>query len=153
MATKEFLKNLEQLSPINVGGEKYHLVFHDKRWRVDGSPGTVNFPHAKIYLDTSLENNRILAILTHELIEVINDKFSLELPHSSICIMEDAFTGILRNNKEYTEMLGKYSSDYTGNKYEFSDFMETKEMQIEEREVEDTKTSGKKEKAKKKKQS
>jgi hypothetical protein len=152
MATKEFLRQLEKISPLNVGGEKYHLVFHEKRWRLDGSPGTVNFPHAKIYLDTSLENNRIIAILNHELLEIINDKYSLELPHPILCVLENTTTEILRDNKEYRELLPKYVSDYTGNNYDFKDFTETEELQIEETpmETKDPPTTKSKKKAKKK---
>lgn len=132
MATKEFIKNLAKLSPIEIGGEKYDLVFHDKRWRESGSPGTVIFPHAKIYLDVSLENNRILGILTHELIEIINEKFSLTLPHPSICILEGAMTSIFRDNKELGQLITSHSDDYNGNSYEFSDFYTPEEVQVEE---------------------
>ena len=132
MATEKFLKKLLKVSPIDILGEKYHLVFHTKRWLAEGSPGTVNFPHEKIYIDISMENNRILSILLHELMEIINDRYSLELPHTTICIITEGLMSIFRDNSDFSSIMDSFSFDCSGNDYAFEDFEETKKLQIEE---------------------
>ena len=131
MATKKFLEKLANVSPVDILGENYHIVLHDKRWIQEGSPGTVNFPHRKIYLDTALENNAILSLLIHEVLEVLNDRFDLHLEHNKICILGELLIYIFKKNTELGPLFTKFITDCSGNLYDFKDFEETKNTQVE----------------------
>lgn len=123
MATKKFLKMLVKMTPLNILGTDYDIILHEKKWITTGSPGTVNFPHAKIWLDVSLDDDRIVDILLHEILEVIKDRFTIEeLPHTALCAIEFGIMDVLRHNSMFRKAIGMASLGTKGNKYEFKDF-------------------------------
>ncbi len=124
MATDKLQEQLIKMSPLNILGADFHLVLHPKRWRNKGTPGTVNFPMAKIYLDTSLDDNRLIEILFHEILEVLVDRFTLkDLSHVGICALEFGIMEVFRNNDVFRRTIGDvYTNE--GNEYKFEDFEE-----------------------------
>jgi len=131
MATKKLLKQLVDMTPLNILGLEYDIVLHPKRWLSSGSPGTVVFPHAKIYLDTSLSDDRIIEILFHEIMEVVLDRFTIrEISHIGICALEFGVMDVLRHNPKFRKAIGTACMGTRGNTYDFSDFEENKGAEI-----------------------
>lgn len=153
MATKRLMQQLIKMSPINVLGADFHLVLYPKRWQKVGTPGSVNFPMAKIHLDTSLDDNRLIEILFHEILEILVDRFTLKgLDHIGICALEFGLMDTFRSNLILRKLIGEvYTNE--GNTYEFSDFeaKETKfEQQSPQKALKNLKKKTKKGKSKKK---
>lgn len=151
MATQKLMEQLIKMSPLNVLGADFHLVLHEKRWRNKGTPGTVNFPLAKIYLDTSLDDNRLIEVLFHEIIEILVDRFTLkDLSHVGICALEYGIMEVFRSNEIFRKLIGDV---YTtgGNEYKFEDFEEeTVQPQSLKKALKELRKDKKKNKARKK---
>lgn len=127
MATKKFLKKLVSMSPMNILGIRYELLLCERRWKETGSPGTVNFPFSKIYLDVSLSDERILEVLLHEILEVIKDAFTIEIEHPELCGIHLGIMDVLRHNQEFRKAIGTMSSTGDGSGYTHEDFEEKSE--------------------------
>jgi hypothetical protein len=116
------------MTPLNVLGTDYDLVLCDKKWKSTGSPGTVNFPHAKIYLDTDLDDDRIVDVLMHEIFEIIKDRFTInELSHISLCAFELGVSRTLKDNPIMLDIIALSRGKTEGNTYEFEDFKKLEE--------------------------
>lgn len=101
------------------------MVFVEKGWKGMGTPGSVNFPHCKIYLDTAISDNRMMEILIHEIVEIIKDRFTLvDLDHPALCSIEYGIFNVLKDNRALREALEMACRSTEGNLYEFSDFNE-----------------------------
>lgn len=131
MATKKFIEQLTKMSPLNILGDRYYIVMHDKRWKEMGTPGTVNFPLGTIYLDTGLSDDRLYGILMHEILEIILDQYTIRLEHPALCALERALTLVLKENPIFMKMTSTAPLETRGNKYEFNDFEETQGATIE----------------------
>ncbi len=123
MATKTLLKELMHITPIDILGTPYDLVFSERKWKYTGSPGTVNFPLRKIYIDTSIANDLVMEVLLHEITEVVKDRFTVRrFNHQSVCEMEFGVTDVFRRNPRFGKCYANFVSDSRGGEYEPKDF-------------------------------
>jgi len=117
------MKKLLDMSPLNILGTDYELLLYSKRWVMEGTPGSVNFPYAKIYIDTDLSDDRIVEVIFHEILEIIKDRFTIDdLPHVALCALEFGIIDVFRHNKEFRQALGLACMGSKGNTYTHEDF-------------------------------
>lgn len=66
---------------------------------LQGGNGETWLKFCKIKIDKDLPQSRKESVLLHEIIEVINSHFQLEIEHKSIECLEECLYAILKENK------------------------------------------------------
>ena len=122
--TPDVLKQLVQITDLRVVGHEYSLVFCPKKWHVTGSPGTVNFPFKRIWIDTDLTDNQVLEILFHEVIEIIIDRFTVKdlSDHASLCALEYGISDFFKSNPAFGKLYLENINNNKGLTYVQDDF-------------------------------
>ncbi len=106
---KEFPKSLK------IFGYEYSVTVDADRNKEHGASarGSANAYYQKIWIDGAQPFEGMKSTLLHEIIEAINDHFTLDLKHPVICTLETALYQVLKDND-----LHFGTSDETGNEQE-----------------------------------
>ncbi len=85
---------MQERQQVDIQGKVYQLIWAD----VLASCSEVHLELDKIFIRRSLPEDRAMATLLHEAIEVINDELKLRLGHDTIDRLEPGLFGFLKKS-------------------------------------------------------
>ena len=85
---------------LKIAGQIYEIIERDRNEK-DGTDnlGTSRPYRNKIWIDSSQPQSQKESTFLHEIIEIINSLYRLELKESGICTLETALYQVLKDNK------------------------------------------------------
>ena len=88
-------------NPLRFGGLEIKIVKPITFTPYSGDLGMYIMPFSEIHLAAGLEPNLEENVLCHEIVEMINCCFDLNLPHETISCLGNAWFELLKNNDIY----------------------------------------------------
>lgn len=84
---------------IKVLGHNYAVVYDPKLLaKSNGNPGEVNYFLNEIVLSDEVPDSSRNETLIHEILEVLNNRLQLEIPHNTITVLSEGLYQTLRDN-------------------------------------------------------
>ena len=84
---------------LNIMGHKWAVSYDPHLVADNDNVGEARFLHHKIIIQDNLPEEATSELLLHEVIEVINQDFELNLEHQAITILGRCLNQVLRDNK------------------------------------------------------
>lgn len=82
---------------VKIGGHIYAVDLVSPN-EVEGNNGVTWLKLQKILIDKDVPKDRQDSVLIHEIIEVINNDYELELPHRTIQCLEEVLHQVIKDN-------------------------------------------------------
>ena len=101
---------------IKVGGFKFTIGHRARLLERFQVTGQTDFFNDAILLDSNMTEGNTLATLWHEILECVNRKGNLDVPHELICELESHLFQALIDNPKFLEELIRYSKKYISDK-------------------------------------
>lgn len=98
---------------LKIGGTKFTLGAKSRLLERFGVIGQTDFFNQSILVDSNITEDQTLVTILHEMIECINKKYYLELPHDLINALEVHLFETLTNNPIYLKELLQYAKRYS----------------------------------------
>ena len=98
---------------LKIGGTKFTLAAKARLLERFGVVGQTDFFNQSILVDSNITEDQTLVTILHEMLECINKKYYLSLPHDLINALEVHIFETLMNNPVYLKELLKYSRKYS----------------------------------------
>lgn len=97
---------------IKIGGFKFKVGHRARLLERFAVTGQTDFFNDSILLDSNLTEGNTLATLWHEILECVNRKFHIDMPHELLETLEETLFQALIDNPKFLEELIKYSKKY-----------------------------------------
>jgi len=97
---------------IKAGGTKFTIAAKARLLERFGVVGQTDFFNQTILIDSNLSEDQTLVTLLHEMIECVNKKYYMDLPHDLINALEVHLFETLINNPDFLQELLTYSKKY-----------------------------------------
>ena len=97
---------------LKIGGSKFTIAARARLLERFGVVGQTDFFGMSILMDSNLTEDQTLVTLLHEIIECINKKYYLSLPHDLINALEVHIFETLINNPHFLKELLRYAQRY-----------------------------------------
>ena len=94
---------------VRIGGHDYYCGLEENLARDKECNGASCGNALRIVIDRSLPQQNRESVFIHEVLEQINYRFELNLPHEKITILETALYAFLQDNPEVFGFVGKAS--------------------------------------------
>jgi len=97
---------------IKVGGFKFSIGHRARLLERFQVTGQTDFFNDSILIDSNLTEGNTLATLWHEILECVNRKYHVDMPHDLLETLEETLFQVLIDNPKFLEELIKYSKKY-----------------------------------------
>jgi hypothetical protein len=87
------------IKTINIGGKQYQISLSPRMANGEDHPASFIPRRSRIAIDSELDAQQQYSCLWHEIIEVINWTYELNLEHRTITTLENAIYQVLKDNK------------------------------------------------------